>query len=85
MAVVAFTGHKQRGWASRLTPDQDGHAPLGLPCKQGSKHVLATAEETKRGNQICTSHIQKGKSVNTQQLNIISGGPRQFRAVSSFN
>lgn len=43
-AAVALPGRNQR--SSRLAPDQDGHAPFGLPYKPGSRHDLATAEET---------------------------------------
>lgn len=36
----------QELWVAWLTPDPDVRAPLGLPWKQASKHVVVTAEET---------------------------------------
>lgn len=46
VSSAALRRHKKRGSTLRLTPDEDEHAPLGSTCKQGSKHVLVTVEET---------------------------------------
>lgn len=57
----------------RLTPDQDGHAPLGYHVNREVNMFFVAAEETETGKQIFTNQIQTGNSLNTQQLNIISG------------
>lgn len=57
----------------RLTPDQDGHAPLGYHVNREVNMFFVAAEETEIGKQIFTNQIQTGNSLNTQQLNIISG------------